>query len=135
MTINTEIHKLDRIADDLLVGARAIGEELGLTPDQRSRTEGLFKAMETEAISLGKQLLERERQLDDMFARKTITEEKLERSLEAIGLLQGRIRQVHLRTHLAQAEILDAEQIRKYDELRGYATTANSPKHVHPQQH
>ena len=99
------------------------------------RTKALFESMESEAVLLGKQLIVQERELDDMFASKTITEEKLERSLEAIGLLQGRIRQVHLRTHLAQAEILDAEQIRKYDELRGYDATSNSPKHVHPQQY
>ena len=112
-----------------------LATELALTPDQKVRTKALFESMESEAILLGKQLIVQERELDDMFASKTITEEKLERSLEAIGLLQGRIRQVHLRTHLAQAEILDAEQIRKYDELRGYDATSNSPKHVHPQQY
>ena len=30
---------------------------------------------------------------------------------------------------------LDAERVRKYDALRGYAATAISPKHVHPHQH
>ena len=112
-----------------------LATELALTPDQKARTEALFKSMESEATELGQQLIEQERELDGMFARKTITEEKLRRSLEGIGLLQGRIREVHLRTHLVQAEILDAEQIRKYDVLRGYAATANPPKHVHPQQH
>ncbi len=73
-----------------------LSTELGLTADQRARTEALFRAMESEAISLGKQLIEREWQLDDMFVSKTITREKLRRSLEAIGLLQGRVRQVHL---------------------------------------
>jgi len=108
---------------------------LALTPDQKVRTKTLFESMESEAILLGKQLIVQERELDDMFASETITEEKLQRSLEAIGLVQGRIWQGHLRTHLTQAEILDAERVRKYDALRGYAATANSPKHVHPQQH
>ncbi len=112
-----------------------LSTELGLTPDQRSRTEALFRTMESEAIALGKQLIARERQLDDMFARKTITKEKLRHSLEAIGLLQGRVRQVHLQTHLAQAKILDAGQIRKYDHLRGYADAASSTQHTHPQHH
>ena len=112
-----------------------LATELALTPDQKVRTKALFESMESEAVLLGKQLIVQERELDDMFASETITEEKLQRSLEAIGLVNERIRQVHLRTHLAQAEILDAEQIRKYDELRGYAATANAPKHVHPQQH
>ena len=59
----------------------ALATELGLTPDQRARTEKLFKSMETEAISLGKQLIERERELHDMFASKSITQEKLHQSL------------------------------------------------------
>jgi Spy/CpxP family protein refolding chaperone len=113
----------------------ALATELGLTPDQRARAEMLFKTMEAEAVTLGKQLIEREQELDDMFASKTITNDKLQQSLEAIASMQGRIRQVHLQTHLVQAEILDAEQIRKYDELRGYTQTANSTHHGHPQQH
>lgn len=112
-----------------------LSTELGLTPHQRSRTEELFKAMETEAISLGKQLLERERQLDDLFARKTIMPERLRRSLEAIGLLQGRLRLVHLQTHLAQAKILDAEQTRKYEQLRGYGDDATPAHHLYSQYH
>src|SRR5205823_2090318 len=108
-----------------------LATELALTPDPKVRTKTLFESMESEAILLGKQLIVQERELDDMFASETITEEKLQRSLEAIGLVNER-RQVHLRTHLAQAEILDAERFRKYDALRGYAATANSPKHVHP---
>ena len=113
----------------------ALANELGLTPDQRARTESLFKAMGIEAVSLGKQLIEHERDLDDLFANKTITKEKLQQSLEAIASLQGRIRHVHLRTHLVQAEILDAEQIRRYDQLRGYTEAGDSTGHVHPQQH
>lgn len=113
----------------------ALATELALTPAQRVRTEALFKTMETEAVVLGKQLIENERQLDDMFVSKTITKENLQQSLEAIALLQGRIRQVHLQTHLAQAEILDSEQIRKYDELRGYAKSTDSTHHMHLQQH
>lgn len=113
----------------------ALATELALTPVQRARTEALFRTMESEAISRGKQLIEHERQLDDMFASKTITKEKLQHSLEAIAVLQGRVRQVHLQTHLAQAEILDPEQIRKYDDLRGYAQLGDSPHHGHPQHH
>lgn len=114
----------------------ALATELALTPAQSARTEALYQTMQNEAVALGKQLIEAERQLDHMFANKTITTEKLQQSLQAIALLQGRIRQVHLQTHLAQAEILDAEQIRKYDELRGYAeSSAHSTHHMHPQQH
>ena len=93
-----------------------------------------FRTMETEAITLGKQLIERERELDDMFASKTITKDKLQQSLQAIASLRGRIRQVHLPTHLVQAEILNADQIDKYDERRGYTRSGNSTPRP-PQQH
>ncbi|MEO5699329.1 MAG: hypothetical protein ABIS17_10250 [Casimicrobiaceae bacterium] len=113
----------------------ALANELSLTSDQKARTETLFKAMQTEAVSLGRQLIELERELDNMFASKAVTKERLHHSSEAIGLLQGKVRQVHLQTHLAQAEILDPEQIRKYDELRGYTQAANADHHVHPKPH
>jgi len=70
-----------------------------------------------------------------MFASKTITKDQLQRSLAAIASLEGRIRQVHLRSHLVQAELLDAEQLRRYDELGGYAEAGNSAREVHPQHH
>ena len=113
----------------------ALANELALTPDQRARTETLLKSMQIEAVSLGTQLIERERELDGMFAGKSITQEKLQQSLEAIASLQGRIRQVHLQTHLAQVETLLPEQIRTYDELRGYSKAENSAHPAHPQQH
>lgn len=113
----------------------ALASELGLTPEQRARTEMLFETMATEAVTLGKQLIERERELDEMFASRTITKERLQQTVDAIALLQGKVRQVHLQTHLVQAEIIGAEQIRKYDQLRGYAQTANSTHQGHPQQH
>lgn len=56
-------------------------------------------------------------------------------SLEAIGLLQGRLRLVHLQTHLAQAKILDAEQTRKYEQLRGYGDDATPAHHLYSQYH
>lgn len=113
----------------------ALANELDLTPDQRARTQVLFRTMEVDAVTLGKQLVTREQELDDLFANRTITKEKLQQALEAIALLQGKVRQVHLQTHLVQAEILDAKQIRKYDELRGYAQSADSTRPGHPHQH
>jgi Spy/CpxP family protein refolding chaperone len=104
----------------------AMATELGLTADQRARTEALFKTMEAHAIALGKQIVDRERELDHLFATRTITPDKLRHSIEAIAVLQGRLRQVHLETHLGQAELLDGAQLRKYDNLRGYGEARNA---------
>ena len=44
-----------------------LATELALKPDQKVRTEALFKSMESEAIVLGNQLIKQERELDDML--------------------------------------------------------------------
>jgi hypothetical protein len=113
----------------------ALATQLGLTSEQRAQTEVLFRAMETEAVPLGRQVIDRERELDELFATKTITRDSLKRSLETIAILQGRLRQVHLQTHLSQVAILNSEQIRKYDELRGYMQNASSGAEGHVHRH
>jgi hypothetical protein len=49
--------------------------------------------------------------------------------LSKLAALNGELRYVHLRTHLAQAALLTPEQIRHYDALRGYAGGAAAPGH------
>ncbi|MBT2326833.1 hypothetical protein J7E62_31485 [Variovorax paradoxus] len=55
---------------------------------------------------------------------------------EEIGQRAAKLREEHLRTHLAQVAILDAAQIQRYAQLRGYAlpsgTDAPSAEAVHP---
>jgi len=91
-----------------------LATELALTPNQKARTEALFESMESEAIVLGNQLIKQERELDMLRARPS-RRKRCSARLKPLACCQGALRQVHLRTHLAQAEILDAEQIRKYD--------------------
>lgn len=108
-----------------------LADRLGLTPDQKARTEALFKRMETDARDLGRAMVDQETTLDRLFASRRITREQLAATLEQIGRLQGRLRQVHLEAHLAQAEILTAEQVRRYDDLRGYGTGATHDPRSH----
>lgn len=108
-----------------------LAEPLELTPDQRARTEALFTSMQSRAQELGRALVEEERKLDRMFASGSVTPEALGRSLRAIGSLQAQVRGVHLEAHIAQANILTAEQIRHYAELRGYRGTDDRRDHDH----
>jgi Spy/CpxP family protein refolding chaperone len=108
----------------------ALAGELGLSADQKQRTESLFKSMESKAIPLGRRFVEEERKLDRMFADKTVTRDALAKSLKRLGALQAQVRQTHLETHLAQAEILTPAQTAKYMELRGYAGTAKAEGHA-----
>jgi len=108
----------------------ALASELGLTEDQKQRTESIFRSMESEAMSLGRILVEEEHKLDQMFAEKIVTPKSLEQSLTRIGKLQTQVRQAHLKTHLAQVEILSPAQISKYMMLRGYTGTPRTEGHA-----
>jgi len=93
---------------------------LALTADQLARTQSLFASMASQAASLGRALVEEERQLDRLFASRTVTPAVLNETLGRIGSLQARIRAAHLEAHLAQVAILTPEQNARYAELRGY---------------
>ena len=107
----------------------ALAGELGLSAEQKQRTESLFKGMESKAIPLGRRFIDEERKLDRMFADKTVTRDALAKSLQRIGALQAQVRQAHLDAHLAQAVILTPAQVAKYMELRGYSGAAKTEDH------
>ncbi|HEY6201156.1 MAG TPA: periplasmic heavy metal sensor [Candidatus Binatia bacterium] len=104
-------------------------EQMKLTAAQRQRTEEIRKVMLNEAIPIGKGIIEKERDLDRLFATGVIDNTKLDSTLADIGRLQGELRAVHLRAHLEQKRILTPEQVAKYDELRGYAKAETHDEH------
>lgn len=108
---------------------------LGLTADQKKRTESLFKDMEAKAIGVGRPLVEEERRLDKLFSTRTVTGESLHSTLARIGELQSQLRRIHLEAHLAQVAILTPLQVAKYNELRGYRTAQPDGGKGHPQGH
>jgi Spy/CpxP family protein refolding chaperone len=97
-----------------------LASELGLTTEQRTRTQALFASMQTKAVALGRQLVDEERKLDRLFAGARITQESLQQSVSRIGALQADVRATHLEAHLEQAKILTPEQRAHYLRLRGY---------------
>jgi Spy/CpxP family protein refolding chaperone len=94
--------------------------EIGLSQDQIGRIEILYQEMKRQAISLGSELIEYERELNTHFANRTITEELLRQLLEEIAQVQKQLRFAHLSTHLKTPDILTVEQIDLYNKLRGY---------------
>ena len=93
---------------------------LNLTAAQRERTAALVATMKAEAIPLGEGLIEQETQLDGLFAKREITPASLQTVTAEIGATQARLREAHLKYHLAMRDLLTAEQIEKYQVLRGY---------------
>jgi Spy/CpxP family protein refolding chaperone len=95
-------------------------DALGLTPDQRSRTGALFNAMKAEAVPVGERLIEQETKLDRLFATREINSESLNATTEEIAITQARLRQAHLKYHLAMMDVLSPSQVARYRVLRGY---------------
>lgn len=108
-----------------------LADKLDLTAEQRDRIRGLFDAMKQEAVPIGARLLAQEAKLDGQFAGRTVNEESLRKSVSEIALTQGELRATHLKYHLSARSILTDEQLRKYAELRGYATDGPMPVHRH----
>jgi len=98
-----------------------LGHELDLSREQAKKTRELFDAMKKEATDLGARLIEKEKELDRKFAKGEIDKESLNELVSEIGVLEAKIRQVHLKAHLDQRGLLDERQVRRYSELRGYA--------------
>jgi Spy/CpxP family protein refolding chaperone len=102
------------------IHAIELAEQLQLTPDQVSKLKALFEAMKAETIPLGTSLVSQERDLNDDFAKHTITLARLEAVTQQIGTTQAALRVAHLKYHLSTVEILTPAQIARYNEQRGY---------------
>lgn len=97
-----------------------LAQPLGLTADQRQHVQRLYDEMKAEAIDAGERLIRAEADLDRAFAAKSVDAGQLGDLTLTIGKRQGELRSVHLRYHLVTARLLTTEQLRRYDELRGY---------------
>src|SRR5215831_7023004 len=77
------------------IHAIELAEQLHLSPEQVSKLRVLFEAMKAETIPLGASLISQERQLNDDFAKRTITLASLQNSTKEIGATQAALRAAH----------------------------------------
>src|SRR4051812_20995678 len=100
-------------------------DAVGLNAGQRDRTKALFESMKAEAVHVGERLIEQEAKLDRVFADREINPANLSAATDEIGMTQARLRQTHLKYHLAMMDVLSPAQVERYRELRGYGTKAD----------
>lgn len=105
-------------------------DALRLTAEQREKTRALFEAMKAEAVPIGERLIEQEARLDGLFANQRITPASLSAATQEIGLTQARLREAHLKYHLAMLDLLTRDQVEAYRTLRGYGPNG-SEQHRH----
>lgn len=100
-----------------------MGDRIHLSNDQRKAIEALYNEMKSEAIPLGDQLIKLETDLDTAFSDKTITMVSLSDVIGKIENTRAKLRVVHLSAHLQTPDILSADQVALYNQLRGYSQT------------
>ena len=111
--------------------ALELREALGLDATQVAALEDQKGRMADAAKTLGQRIVSAERELDRLFAERRIDAATLQARAEEIGRMQGQLRAVHLATHLETRAVLSEAQVRRYDELRGYAGITPAPQHRH----
>jgi len=109
-----------------------LANKLALTREQTRQTQAIFETMKAQAVALGKQLVEKEKELDRQFANGSMDAVSLHALSSDIGVLQAKIRYAHLVAHLEQKALLTKHQVQLYDQLRGYgAAHGNGHSHSH----
>ena len=103
---------------------------LQLSEPQRAATQAIYDRMHQEAVRLGALIVERERELERLFATGMVQGETLQRLALDIAQLRGNLRVVHLQAHVEMQGVLSAEQVAQYDALRGYTAEAVSQPHT-----
>jgi hypothetical protein len=67
--------------------------------------------------------------MDSRFAAANISDAELLHLVSEISDLQGKIRAAHLQAHLAERAVLTADQLMRYDAVRGYQATGSHVQH------
>ena len=104
---------------------------LDLSAEQIAALTHQREAMRAEAVPLGEQIIAGEDELDRLFRSGTADSSAIERSTGKLGELRGRLRAVHLRTHLDTRATLNEAQVASYQSLRGYDSPTGGTHHKH----
>ena len=94
--------------------------DLDLTREQIARIEAIHAKMKTRAIAKGKVILQAELHLSNLFATGRPTVAETTRMTEHLGIMRGQLQAIHLLAHIESTRELTADQIERYDRLRGY---------------
>jgi Spy/CpxP family protein refolding chaperone len=94
-----------------------MASDLHLTAEQRAAMEKLFAGMHEKAVARGKEFLEAQARLEQMF-REGRTEADLREQAFRVDSIHAELRWIHLSAHLAAQKILTPDQISQYAHLR-----------------
>jgi hypothetical protein len=95
-------------------------EEIGLSPEQVTAIEAIFAAMQAEAQEAGERLIAAEAGIEAGFRAGDLTLEALRDLIDTAADTRAELRFIHLSRHLETPPLLTADQIARYNDLRGY---------------
>lgn len=102
-----------------------LADEIPLLTGQRAAVQEIYQQMKKAAKAEGEKLIEAEHALNLAFQNGAMSAESLKALLADISQSTNRLRFIHLSTHLKTPDILSADQIARYNVLRGYANGAD----------
>ena len=108
-----------------------LATELSLSTEQEQQIQSVFDSMQSQAQALGVAVVNQEKELSQEFANGIVDEEQLKQRLQGLARLYGELRSTHLNAHLQITPMLSPQQIKHYDQLRGYDATSPSSLHNH----
>jgi len=101
-------------------------QQLGLTREQLGKAREIHEAMARDAVRLGEQIVQKEAELEALYATGRADAQNTAKVVREIGRLQAEYRLVHLDAHLSMRQILSEEQVAAYDKVRGYRESDRS---------
>jgi len=109
-------------------------EQIELTPDQVAAIEIIYAQMQVEAIEAGERLIAAEAAIEAAFRAGNLSPETLRELIAQAAAARAELRYVHLLRHLETPPLLSAQQIARYNTLRGY-DSGNDPCSFVPEGH
>jgi len=94
--------------------------ELGLDAGQVAAIEDIFATMQAEAQEAGERFIAAEAAIEAAFRDGDMTPDALRDLIDASAAARAELRFIHLSRHLETPPLLTADQIARYNDLRGY---------------
>lgn len=109
-----------------------LAPQIGLSDQQVAKAQALYDTMASDAARLGKRIVQKEAELEALYASRTADSDNTRGVVRELAALQAEFRLAHLDAHLAMRQVLSPQQIAAYDRLRGYdGTKPSNEGHKH----
>lgn len=97
--------------------------ELGLDAGQIAAIEDIFATMQAEAQEAGERFIAAEAAIEAAFRVGGLSPDDLRALIDVSAVARAELRFIHLSRHLETPPLLTADQIARYNDLRGYGAS------------